>query len=271
MNERARCKGAIRANLRPRHICAQECDTEEGLLDHGASMTTIAVGNLKGGVGTTTLAVNLAALLQHGGHDVTMVDCSGGPDVHRWVQRRQHEGLGDIKYRTWSSNVSSDRGESSYIIVDAGSDRKAVLPLLAHMDLWLAPTPPLFPDFMSTVNLFDLWREARDVQGRPGLFAGVITRVSSNERDLEWTARRKLAFARQHMLVLSQSLARHAAWDATYGGHAMHELPTNVAGVAASEFSAMVVQLFGHGLLALTAPRRPPSIHTSRQASAMNL
>lgn len=233
-------------------------------------MTTIAVGNLKGGVGTTTLALNLAALLQHGGHDVTMVDCAGGLDVYRWVQRRQHEGLGTIKYREWWPDASLYYEESSYTIVDAGSDRRAVLPLLAQVDLWLAPTPPVSVDFMSTVTLLDLLRDARNARGRSALFAAVIARVDPNERDLEWTARRKLAFARPDMLVLNQSLTRHAAWDATYGGHAVHELPTPVAGIAASQFSAMVGQFFGHGLLALTARPRLPSIHNGRHVYAAN-
>lgn len=231
-------------------------------------MTTIAIGNLKGGVGTTTLAVNLAALLQHGGHDVTLVDCSGGVEVYLWLQRRQREGLGAIRYQPSPPDASSYGDRSSYTIIDAGSNRKAVLPLLPHVDIWLAPTPPAFPDFMSTVTLFDFWQEARHAQSRSGMFASAIVRVDPNERALEWEARRKLAYARQDMLVLKQSLTRHAAWDATYSGHALHELPTHVAGSRAGEFTAMVGQFFAMGLLWLASPPRHRFIHNGQQVTA---
>lgn len=230
-------------------------------------MTTIAVGNLKGGVGTTTLAVNLAALLQRAGHDVSLVDCGGAGDIYRWVERRHRHGLGNIRCRTWSQAGATNGDDSSYTIIDAGSDRRTVLPLLANVDFWLAPTPPDFPDYMSTLNLFNSWREARAEQDRPGLFAGAITQVRSDERELEWTARRKLSFARQDMIVLNQSLTRHAAWDATYGGYAMHELPANVAGKATGEFGAMVGQLLAYALLTLAAPVRLCHTPNGRQAT----
>lgn len=234
------------------------------------SVTTIAIGNLKGGIGATTLAVNLAALLQHAGHDVALVDCGSGAVV-RWVQRRNRAGLGTIECKSSSHEGTADEGGSSYTVIDVGAHRKSLLPLLGYVDLWLAPTPPVFPDYAATLNVFDLWRDAREEHGRPGLFAAAITQVGSGERDLEWMARRKLFFARQEMLVLNQSLARHAAWDATYGGHAMHELPSHVAGKAASEFSTLVLQFLAFGLNALTEPGRLPTNHNGRPNAAVPL
>lgn len=142
------------------------------------------------------------------------------------------------------------------------------MPLLPKVDIWLAPTSPVFPDFKSTLDLFALWRSARAGEGGPGLFASAITQVGPNERDLEWAARRKLSFMGQDMLVLNQSLTRHPAWDVTYSGHAMHELPANVAGKAASEFSAMLGQLFAFGLLTLAAPLRFRTPHNGQPNSA---
>ena len=212
-------------------------------------MITIAIGNLKGGVGTTTLAVSLAAFLQDAGLDLVLVDRGAGASASRWIRRRQDSGRGTIATQTSSPAGTLGNDRASYTVVDAGATRESVLPLLTSVDIWLAPTPPTFLEFTATLMLFNLWREARQGQRKAGLFATVITRVAPNDCDLERSARKKLSCAGNEMLVLNQALTRHAAWDATYDGHAVHELSSNTSKKALGQFRAVVVELLASALL----------------------
>lgn len=53
---------------------------------------TIAVTNLKGGAGKSTLSVNLAACLHHAGHQVLIVDSDSQGTCRNWASRAADDG-----------------------------------------------------------------------------------------------------------------------------------------------------------------------------------
>lgn len=217
-------------------------------------MTCIAIGSMKGGVGATTLSVNLAVVLQRAGHGVALVDCELAQPICRWVGRRQVSGLGTINHRQATVDDSFNDAGFPYTIIDVGTCRRSTQALLARADIWLAPTPPTPLEVDATMNLFGRWQEARTIARRPGLFAAVLTRVGSDERDLERSARRKLFRSHLDLVVLNQSLNRHPAWDTTYNGYGLHELPAPEATRAGAELHSMSVEMLS---FALRIPRAP--------------
>ena len=209
----------------------------------------IAIGSLNGGVGTTTLSVTLACALQRAGRKVALVDTGPGESVVRWISRRESSGLGRMECGLALPAYTATAREAAYTVIDVGAGRQSVMPALPIADIWLAPTPPSFAEYMSTLKLYRMWRDARGASPKAGLFVVAMVRVGQNDGDLERTARRHLSSGDDGFHLLNQSLSRHTAWDDTYGGRALHELPTHVAGRALFEFSMLLVELLALGLV----------------------
>lgn len=225
-------------------------------------MTRIAIGSMKGGVGATTLSVNLAVMLQRAGHGVALVDCELAAPIVGWMERRKAAGLGTIDHRQASENDSFEDAGHPFTIVDVGTSARSTQALLGRADIWVAPTPPTPLEVEATLKLFRRWQDARSIARRPGLFAAVLTRVGQDERDLERSARRKLFRGHQDLVVLNQSLNRHPAWDTTYNGYGLHELPGPEATRAGSELHSMSVGLLSFALR--SAGAAPPGLITDR-------
>ncbi len=217
-------------------------------------MTCIAIGSMKGGVGATTLSVNLAVVLQRAGSGVALVDCELAQPIGRWMERRQASGLGTINHRQATAEDSFNDARHPYTIIDVGTCARSTQALLGRADIWLAPTPPTPLEVDATLNLFRRWQEARNIARRPRLFAAVLTRVAPDERDLDRSARRKLFRSPSDLVVLNQSLNRYPAWDTTYSGYGLHELPAPEATRAGAELHSMSVELLSLALRVLRAP-----------------
>lgn len=218
----------------------------------------IAVGSLNGGVGSTTLSVNLAYALQRAGHRVAVVDAGPGQSVLRWMSRRDIAGLGRMECGLALPAHESSEREAAYMVIDVGAGQQSVMRALPIVDIWLAPTPPSFPEYTSTLQLYRMWCAARGTSSKAGLFVAALVRVGQNESDLDRAARRHMSSADDGFHLLNQSLSRHPAWDETYGGHALHELPKHVAGRALFDFSMLLVELLALGLVGISKGHLPP-------------
>lgn len=109
-------------------------------------MSVILVGGTKGGVGKTTLAVNVAVLLATRGSDVCLLDADPQGSATRWSERRTDlqpgrpvvhcvQRSGDVR-----TTAADHAGRYQHVIVDAGGrDSRELRSALLAADVFLTP------------------------------------------------------------------------------------------------------------------------------------
>ena len=134
----------------------------------------IAVGNLKGGTGKSTIAVNLACALAAGeGHHVVLVDADGQGTATDW-----HAGhrlpvpveslpLGSERdAQRWVARVLTLKASVDRIVVDLPPQvGSGIASALLIADLFVIPVTPSGVDLRATGKALDLLRRARAVRG----------------------------------------------------------------------------------------------------------
>lgn len=137
----------------------------------------ITVGNTKGGVGKTTLAVNLAIARALSGRDVWLIDGDRQGTAQTAISIRAEAGhLPGIACATYSdgqtlrAQVQQQAGRFDDIIIDAGGrDSTALRAALVLSDVLLVPFQPRSYDVWALNDIAELVDEARSV--RDGLRA----------------------------------------------------------------------------------------------------
>lgn len=145
----------------------------------------ILLAHHKGGVGKSTLAVNIAAELQRQGSDVILVEAD--PTVHtvsNWTRDRDEAGHPYIqsihKTGTLRASLLELDGKYDFVIVDApGKDSPEMRTALASADVFVMPVQPTQPDLDTTASVVATMAEAMEFN--PGLHAlAVVNRASTN-------------------------------------------------------------------------------------------
>jgi chromosome partitioning protein len=132
----------------------------------------IAVGNLKGGTGKSTIAVNLACALRDGDRTVALVDADPQGTATDWQAGGglpvlvESLPLGSQRdAQRWVARVLALKAGADYVVVDlppqVGSGIASAL-LLA--DVLLVPVSPSGVDLRATGRALDLLRRARAVR-----------------------------------------------------------------------------------------------------------
>lgn len=140
----------------------------------------VTVGNTKGGVGKTTLAVNLAIALALAGRDVWLIDGDRQGSAQTAISIRAdagHEpGIACATYAdgpTLRAQVRQQAAKFDDIIIDAGGrDSSALRAALVLSDVLLVPFQPRSYDVWALDDMAALVDEARGV--RDGLRAVAI-------------------------------------------------------------------------------------------------
>lgn len=138
--------------------------------------SVIAVGNLKGGAGKTTLAVNIAsALAAHG--DVDLVDADAQATAQAWgeagnlpakvtVHAMPLAAETQAGIRSWIAKLVALKTDAAFVVIDLppnlGATTTAALTLA---DLFVVPVPPSGMDVRATNAAIALLRQARQVRG----------------------------------------------------------------------------------------------------------
>ena len=133
----------------------------------------IAIGNLKGGTGKSTIAVNLACALAEGGDTVVLVDADAQATTTDW-----HAGgrlpvpveslpLGSERdAQRWVARVLSLKAGADHVVVDLPPQiGSGIASALLIADLFAIPVTPSGVDLRATGKALDLLRRARAVRG----------------------------------------------------------------------------------------------------------
>jgi chromosome partitioning protein len=133
----------------------------------------IAVGNLKGGTGKSTIAVNLACALAEGGDTVVLVDADAQATTTDW-----HAGgrlpvpveslpLGSERdAQKWVARVLTLKAGADHVVVDLPPQvGSGIASALLIADLLVIPVTPSGLDLKATGRALDLLRRARAVRG----------------------------------------------------------------------------------------------------------
>lgn len=132
----------------------------------------LTVGNTKGGVGKTTLAVNIAIARALSGRDVWLIDGDRQGTAQTAVSIRsesgQEPGIACATYPdgpTLRSQVQQQAGKFDDVIIDAGGrDSTALRAALVLTDVLLVPFQPRSYDVWALNDIAELIEEARSVR-----------------------------------------------------------------------------------------------------------
>lgn len=129
------------------------------------------VGNTKGGVGKSTLAVNLTIALALAGQDTLLID--GDPQGHALTFTEMRSELGaempgyDVLGLTGAgirAEVRKSKTRRDHIVIDVGGrDSESLRAALTVSDLVLVPVVPRTTEVWGTESMAELVREARSV------------------------------------------------------------------------------------------------------------
>lgn len=151
----------------------------------------IAVTNLKGGVGKTTIATNLAVCLSHRGNQVCIVDTDlGQQSSMEWSGNREEEKLAvpvyGVTIKQLTKEVADLQKRYDVVVID-GTPQLSELAerTILASDILLVPLLPSIYDFRGFENFLKRFEQVRDLKQASGgdvkAFV-LLNRVVANSR-----------------------------------------------------------------------------------------
>lgn len=188
-------------------------------------MRLIVVGNLKGGVGKTTVAVNLACALARKKRTV-LVDADSQASASEWLTQPPDnltvlplplEGETTADIRTWALKVQGLRGEAQRVVIDLPPHLTNVTGVAIGMaDLMVVPVGPSVADLRATAKTIKIIREFREThRGRPAVLL-VANRIDHRSTTGRSFSDEVLAKFKEH--TATDIVTRQAHADATASG-----------------------------------------------------
>lgn len=146
----------------------------------------IAVGNLKGGTGKSTIAVNLASAMADAGRQVVLIDADAQGTTTDWhaghrlpAQVETLPLLDNRQAHAWVARALHLKTEAERVVVDLPPQfGSGIASALLIADLLIVPVTPSGVDLRATGKVLELLRRARNVRdGRQPLCMLVPSRV----------------------------------------------------------------------------------------------
>lgn len=213
----------------------------------------LTIGNIKGGVGKTTLAVNLAIVRAAEGRDVLLVDGDEQATAQTFTELRT-ELLGEPGYTAVALQGAALRTqvrklESKYddIVIDVGGrDTGSLRAALIVTDTLLIPVQPRTFDIWAVDAIAELVAEAREINDRLQALI-VINAADFQGKDNEDAAEALRSVEGMEMLALT--IGRRKAFpNAASAGRAVTE-QTPRDPKAVQELEALAQEIYGRVLV----------------------
>lgn len=150
-------------------------------------MSIIAVANLKGGVGKSTMSQNLGVFLAKSGHSVCIVDTdTEQKSTIEWNERRSKTGLQQIPVflfdeKSLAAKASEEADNFDFVIIDGSpalSEITTKIVLIA--DLVIVPVMPSGNDFGALEKFLVRYNDTRAIQKRRGIETAQLGIVMNN-------------------------------------------------------------------------------------------
>jgi chromosome partitioning protein len=132
-------------------------------------MKTIAILNQKGGVGKTTLAINLARAIQLAGCAVVLIDADPQGSARDWNTANEGKVLPvlGLDRKTLETDIKNIQGYEYAIIDGAPQLREMAVAAIKAADVVLIPVQPSPLDIWATSDLIELVKERQAVVAKP--------------------------------------------------------------------------------------------------------
>lgn len=209
----------------------------------------LVVGAEKGGVGKSTLSINIAAVFAESGKSVILIDTDTQRSASAWSSLREHSG--HDRAFTVVEKVADPMGtivdlSSKYdvVVVDVGArdyDRLAELAKIA--DLWIAPTRVGQSDLQSTVQMALAFEAVEKKHKRGSIPLAVVINAtpgpwnSKEGADAAEALRASLPIG----VVVDQCIRDRRVWrDSQRLGKTILEMPASQAAQAQEELVAVI-------------------------------
>jgi chromosome partitioning protein len=173
----------------------------------------VLVGGEKGGVGKTTLTLNLAAMRARAGKDVLLVDADKQASANLWAGIRREAKVEPTVAcvqktgKTLGAEVNELAGRYTDVIIDAGG--RDSVELRAALTVVRLAVFPLQASLFDAATLETLSQLVEMAQGfNPELVAGVLLNRTSTNRQVREAEEARELIAIYSNLHLMQSLVR---------------------------------------------------------------
>jgi chromosome partitioning protein len=209
----------------------------------------LTIGNIKGGVGKTTLAVNLAIVRAASGRDVLLVDGDEQRTALTFTDLRTEQ-MGQPGYTAVSLQGASLRtqvrqlaGKYDDIVIDVGGrDTGSLRAALVVTETLLVPMQPRSFDIWAIDQMAELVTEAREINEKLRALM-VLNAADAQGRDNDEAAEALKEV--QALTLIATSIGRRKAFpNAAASGRAVTEY-TPKDPKAVEELSKLVAMLYG--------------------------
>lgn len=146
----------------------------------------ILIGSEKGGVGKSTIATNLSALLMSQNKDVVLVDADRQSTSANWTQDRKSTGKVQVQcvrqYDDIENTIADLNKRYEYVIVDCqGRDSKELRTGLMVADKLIIPCRPSQPDLDTVPVMLSTIAMARRINSKLQVYC-VLTMCPTNPK-----------------------------------------------------------------------------------------